>query len=232
MIKQGSAVFKTSTLKFLRELDKNNNRDWFEANKHRYESDVREPALAYIEAMAPHLGKISGSFIASPKKVGGSLMRVYRDVRFSKDKTPYKTNIGIQFRHAAGKDVHAPGFYMHIEPSDVFIGAGIWRPDSSTLNNMRLHIDENQSEWKKISKAIAGKGFELQGESLKNPPRGYSADHPLIEDMKRKDFVAVKNLKGSMVSQADFVKETAKLFAAAKPLVRFICEANDLDFRV
>lgn len=223
-------MFKKSTIKFLRELEKNNNRDWFEANKHRYESDVREPALEYIEAMAPHLAKISGSFIASPKKVGGSLMRVYRDVRFSKDKTPYKTNIGIQFRHAAGKDVHAPGFYMHIEPSEVFVGAGIWRPDSATINNMRLHMDENQAEWKKISKAVKAKGFSMYGESLKRPPKGYSDDHPLLEDLKRKDFIATQGLKGAMVSQADFVKQTAKLFAGAKPLVEFICEATDLDF--
>lgn len=223
-------MFKTSTLKFLRELEKNNNREWFEANKHRYESDVREPALAYIEAMAPYLAKISGNFVASPKKAGGSLMRVYRDVRFSKDKTPYKTNIGIQFRHAAGKDVHAPGFYMHIEPSEVFIAAGIWRPDSATLNNMRLQMDENQAGWKKVSKAITAKGFAFHGDSLKKPPRGYSADHPLLEDMKRKDFIAVQNLKGSMVSKADFVQQSAKMFAATKPLVKYICEANDLDF--
>ena len=223
-------MFKKSTLKFLRELEKNNNRDWFEANKNRYESDVREPALAYIEAMAPQLARVSDHFIASPKKVGGSLMRVYRDVRFSKDKTPYKTNIGIQFRHTAGKDVHAPGFYMHIEPSQVFVGAGIWRPDSPTLNNMRLHIDENQAEWKKLSKAIKAKGFGLQGESLKRPPKGYNAEHPLLEDLKRKDFIAVQDLKTSMISDADFVKQSAKLFTAAKPLVRFICEANDLDY--
>lgn len=223
-------MFKKSTLKFLRELEKNNNRDWFEANKHRYETDVREPALEYIEAMALYLAKISGSFIASPKKVGGSLMRVYRDVRFSKDKTPYKTNIGIQFRHSAGKDVHAPGFYLHIEPSQVFVGAGIWRPDSATINNMRLHMDENQSEWKKITKAIKAKGYALQGESLKKPPRGYSADHPLLEDLKRKDFIAVQDLKASMISEADFVKQSARLFASAKPLVGFICEGCDLEF--
>ncbi len=223
-------MFKKSTLKFLRELEKNNNRDWFEANKHRYESDVREPALDYIEAMAPRLAKISDHFIASPKKVGGSLMRVYRDVRFSKDKIPYKTNIGIQFRHSAGKDVHAPGFYMHIEPSEVFVGAGIWRPDGATLNNVRLHIDESQADWKKIVKVINAKGFALSGDSLKRPPKGYSAEHPLLEDLKRKDFIAIQSLKTSMVSQDDFVKETAKLFAASKPLVRFICEACDLDF--
>ncbi len=223
-------MFSRNTVKFLRELENNNHRDWFEANKHRYESDVREPALAYIEAMAPHLAKVSDAFVASPKKVGGSLMRVYRDVRFSKDKTPYKTNIGIQFRHVAGKDVHAPGFYLHIEPSNAFMGAGIWRPDSATLNNMRMHMDDNQAEWKKIVSALSRKGFEQYGESLKKPPRGYTADHPLIVDLKRKDFIATHSIKMSDVTKKDFVKYSASLFAATKSLVRFICEANDLDY--
>ncbi len=223
-------MFSKATIRFLKELEKNNNRDWFEANKTRYESDVREPALAYIEAMAPHLGKISGSFIASPKKVGGSLMRVYRDVRFSKDKTPYKTNIGIQFRHTAGKDVHAPGFYLHIEPSEVFMGAGIWRPDSTTVNHTRMHMDDNQAQWKRMVKGLTGKGFELHGEKLKRPPRGYSDDHPLIEDLKRKDFIVTQSLKEYKVTDKDFVKYSAGLFASTKSFVRFICEANDLDF--
>jgi uncharacterized protein (TIGR02453 family) len=223
-------MFTRDTVRFLRELEKNNNRDWFEANKHRYESDVREPALAYIEAMAPPLAKISSAFVASPKKVGGSLMRVYRDIRFSKDKTPYKTNIGIQFRHVAGKDVHAPGFYLHIEPASVFMGAGIWRPDSTTVNNMRMHMDDNQAEWKRIVSALKRRGFELHGESLKKPPRGYPADHPLIEDLKRKDFIATQDIKIAEVSKKDFVKHTAGLFASCKNFVRFICEANDLDY--
>jgi len=223
-------MFTNQTFKFLKELEKNNNRDWFEANKHRYEEYVREPALAYIEAMAPHLTKISNHFVASPKKVGGSLMRIYRDVRFSKDKTPYKTNIGIQFRHSAGKDVHAPGFYMHIESKEVFVGSGMWRPDSQTVNNMRLHMDENRTDWKKITRQLTKKGFELHGESLKRPPRGYDAEHPLLEDLKRKDFIAIQNLKSALVKDKQFVKESAALFASTKSFVQFICEANDLDF--
>lgn len=223
-------MFTKKTFTFLRDLEKNNNRDWFEANKHHYEEFVREPSLAYIEAMAPHLKKISPHFIASPKKVGGSLMRIYRDVRFSKDKTPYKTNIGIQFRHSAGKDVHAPGFYLHIENSEVFVGAGIWRPDSATVSNVRLHMDENQADWKKITKKLYSKGFELHGESLKKAPRGYDPEHPLLEDLKRKDFIAVQNLKAALVTEKDFVRKSAALFASAGPLVHFICDSNDLDF--
>jgi uncharacterized protein (TIGR02453 family) len=223
-------VFSSQTLEFLGQLRANNNRDWFEANKPRYESDVREPALAYIEAMAPHLAKISGSFLASPKKVGGSLMRVYRDVRFSKDKTPYKTNIGIQFRHVAGKDVHAPGFYLHIDPDEVFLGAGIWRPDNPTLQQMRLLIDDDQPRWRKLTKKLVTRGYNFGGESLKRPPKGYDNDHPLIEDLKRKDFIAVLNLDHAAVPKKDFLKVTAKHFAAAGELVEFICNASDLDF--
>ena len=117
--------FRDETIKFLNELAANNNREWFAVNKHRYESLVVDRTFAFIIAMGDELRKISSHFEAIPKKQGGSLMRVYRDTRFSKDKTPYKTNIGIQFRHEAGRDVHAPGYYMHIEPGDVFVGAGL-----------------------------------------------------------------------------------------------------------
>ncbi len=224
-------MFTKKTLTFLKELDKNNNRDWFAENKHRYENDVRTPALEYIEAMAPAFDRISPYFEAKAKKVGGSLMRVYRDTRFGKDKTPYKTNIGIHFRHVRAKDVHAPGFYLHIEPGDVFVGAGIWRPESSTLKAVRQLIDEHPKEWQALNRKISAKaGFSLSGDSLKRPPKGYDKEHPLIEDLKRKDFMAIANLRMTSVYKADFHKETAKLFKAASPLVKFICEADDLMF--
>lgn len=224
-------MFNRKTVAFLKTLSENNNRDWFNENKQRYEDEVRVPALDYIESMGQHMAKISPHFIVSAKKVGGSLMRVHKDIRFSKDKTPYKTNIGIHFKHARGKDVHAPGFYLHIEPGEVFIGAGIWRPESSTLKNVRTLIDEYPDEWKKLSTKITDKGgFHLAGESLKRPPLGFAKDHSFIEDLKRKDFIAVQNLKVSSVYAKDFEKNTAKLFKAASPLVEFICNADDLAF--
>jgi len=224
-------MFSRKTLKFLKALEQNNNREWFTDNKQRYEDEVRTPALDYIESMSQHMARISPHFIVSAKKVGGSLMRVHRDVRFSKDKTPYKTNIGIHFKHARGKDVHAPGFYLHIEPGDVFIGAGIWRPESGTLKNVRTLIDEYPSEWIKISKKVTGKGgFLFGGDSLKRPPSGFAKDHPLIDDLKRKDFIAVQNLRVSDVYAKDFNKSTAKLFKTASPFVKFICDADDLPF--
>lgn len=224
-------MFSKKTIAFLRELAKNNNKQWFDLNRQRYEDEVRTPALNYIESMAQPIHKISPHMIVSAKKVGGSMMRVHKDIRFSKDKTPYKTNVGIQFKHERGKDVHAPGFYLHIEPDSVFIGAGIWRPENSTLRNVRLLIDENQAQWKRLSKKLVNKdGFELHGDSLKRQPAGFSADHPLIEDLKRKDFIAVQNLRVSQIYGKDFTRDTAALFKRAAPLIRFICEADDLAF--
>lgn len=224
-------MFNHRTVKFLKALERNNNREWFADNKQRYEDEVRTPALDYIESMSQHMARISPHFIVSARKVGGSLMRIHKDIRFSKDKTPYKTNIGVHFKHARGKDVHAPGFYLHIEPGDVFVGAGIWRPESSTLKNVRTLMDEYPKEWKQLASRITGKdGFQFGGDSLKRPPVGFTKDHPLIDDLKRKDFIAIQNLEASDICEKDFEKRTAKLFAAASPLVKFICDADDLPF--
>ena len=222
-------MFTARTFKFLKELKQNNNREWFQDNKERYEDEVRTPALTYIENMGVPLGKISPHFIASAKKSGGSMMRPYRDIRFGKDKTPYKTNVGIQFRHAAGKDVHAPGFYLHIEPGDCFIAAGIYHPDTPTLGKVRMLIDEYPKEWTKISRKVvsAKTGFSFHGESLKRPPRGFSEDHPLIHDLKRKHFIAVKPLTQKQITATTIIKDTTALFRTTAPLVEFVCDACD-----
>ena len=147
--------FPLEMLRFLNELSAHNNRSWFQANKSRYEEHLLEPSLAFIAAMVDPLAKISPHFRAVPKRMGGSLMRIYRDVRFAKDKRPYKTNVGIQFRHETGKDVHAPGFYFHIDPDEVFVGAGIWHPDSKTLGKIRKAI-EQQTGLKTIPQIYVG----------------------------------------------------------------------------
>ena len=133
-------MFSKSTFKFLDQLAANNKRVWFEENKPRYEALVREPALEFIEAMAPALHTFAPHFRADSRKMGGSLMRVYRDARFSRDKTPYKTNIGIQFRHELGKDVHAPGFYVHIASTECFLAVGCWHPEPDALGRIRDFI--------------------------------------------------------------------------------------------
>lgn len=224
-------AFGHATLRFLEEIAAHNERTWFQANKHRYEADVLEPALGYIETMGPRIERISGHFVAIPKRVGGSLMRIYRDMRFSHDKTPYKTNIGIQFRHERGKDVHAPGFYVHVEPGRCFLGAGIWRPESSALAAIRARIVEKPNAWKNASgDGRFQKRFEFGGQQLTRPPRGFAADLPFIEDIKRKDFIASCPLDDEEVIAGEFADLTADRFAAAAPLMAFLCRALELQF--
>lgn len=223
--------FTQASFDFLSQLSSNNNRQWFADNKHRYEETIRTPALEFITAMADELAIISPHFLAVAKKVGGSLMRIHRDMRFSKDKCPYKTNIGIQFRHEMGKDVHAPGFYVHIEPEECFVGVGIWRPDSSALGKIRDAIVENGDTWLAASgDKQFNKKFALSGESLTNPPRGYAKDHPLLDDLKRKDFIAICNLNDTSISSARFKKQVVERFEAAAPYMKFLCKALELRY--
>lgn len=224
-------MFSTSTFSFLDELAANNNRAWFEENKSRYEALVREPALDFIEAMEPALKSFAPSFRAEPRKVGGSLMRVFRDTRFSRDKTPYKTNIGIQFRHAFGKDVHAPGFYVHIASDECFFGAGCWHPEADALGKIRDLVAQKPEQWLTVrdNKKFTAQ-WELWGERLTRPPRGYAADHPAIEDIKRKDFVALTPLSIKEVTGTGLVKLAEKRFTEAAPFMKFLCVALDVPY--
>jgi uncharacterized protein (TIGR02453 family) len=158
-------------------------------------------------------------------------MRVYRDTRFSKDKTPYKTNIGIQFRHERGKDVHAPGFYVHIANDECFLGVGIWRPDSKSLGKIRDSIVVNPNGWVKARDAKPfSSSFMLDGDSLKTSPRGFSVEHPLIDDLRRKDFIAIKSVTKTQLLSNTFIVETVKSFSSAKSFMSYLCQALNLQF--
>jgi uncharacterized protein (TIGR02453 family) len=223
--------FEPTIIQFLEELAENNNRPWFQENKRRYESEVREPSLAFIRAFKPRLKKISPYFLASDQRVGGSLMRVYRDTRFAKDGAPYKTNVGIQFRHEFGKDVHAPGFYVHIEPGECFLAVGVWRPDPASLNRIRQEIVERPDRWRRAASDREFRAhFELEGGSLKRPPRGFPADHPLMEDLKRTDFVGLCQLTERNVLARNYLERVASAFAASRPFMRFLCDALRVPF--
>ncbi|MCG7959428.1 MAG: DUF2461 domain-containing protein [Candidatus Thiodiazotropha taylori] len=223
--------FPKQTLPFLKKLGRNNQREWFNEHKKEYETYVREPAFAFIEEMAPKLKALSDHFHAIAKKSGGSLMRVYRDTRFSKDKTPYKTNIGIQFRHQLGKDVHAPGFYLHIENGGCFIGAGIWHPESKTLGKIRNFIADNPASWSALKEQTDfSNQFELAGDSLKRAPKGFAPDHPLIEDLKRKDFIALKSFDCSQINRVDFADFVMDGFQSSDQLMRYLCTAVEVNY--
>jgi uncharacterized protein (TIGR02453 family) len=214
---------------FFQELKANNNRDWFQANKQRYESQVREPLLRFITDFGVRLAEISPHYVADARKSGGSLFRINRDIRFSKDKSPYKTASGIQFRHESGKDVHAPGFYLHLEPDSIFGGIGLWRPDTQTLNKIRDAIVEKPDRWQQIisDKSFTAR-FELSGDSLKRAPKGYDPDHPLIEDLKRKDFIAATPFTEAEVCAPDFIDRFAESCRAGASFVQFLTTAIGL----
>jgi uncharacterized protein (TIGR02453 family) len=223
--------FEPETIKFLKDLKKNNNREWFNENKSRYEEQVLDVALHFIQSMQGPLKDLAPHFTAIPKRIGGSLMRVYRDTRFSKNKLPYKTNIGIQFRHEQAKSVHAPGYYVHIDPDEVFLGAGMWMPEAAPLLGIRQRIADKPAEWQRAleNKAFA-RHFTLGGSSLTRPPRGFDKNHPMIEDIRRKSFIAVKNMKQEDALSPQFQRKVEAAFTAATPYMQFLCKSVGVQF--
>lgn len=226
-----TVYFTPALFKFLRDLKKNNSREWFQANRSRYEADVRNPLLDFIEDFAPHLAKLSPHFVASPRKTGGSMFRIHRDTRFSKDKTPYKTHAAAQFRHERARDAHVPAFYLHLEPGSVFAATGTWRPDSASAKMIRDAIAAKSTEWKR---ATGGKAIRamctFEGESLKRPPRGFDPEHPLINDLKRKDFLAVAAFSQGDACGADFLALFTRFCRAAGPYTAFLTKALNLKY--
>ncbi len=223
--------FTKQTFTFLSALATNNSREWFEEHKRDYEDLVRKPALDFIADMGNELPAISKHFRAVPKKVGGSLLRIQRNLRFSRDKTPYKINIGMHFRHEIGKDIHAPGYYLHIEPGECFVAIGLWHPEPDVLFRVREAILKNGDQWVKARDDKAFRQhYSLKGDALVNAPRGYAKDHPLVEDLKRKDFIAMAPLSKAEVTSGNLRALVAERFRQASPYMRFLCAALDLQF--
>lgn len=224
----GRAVFE-----FLRELDANNNKPWWEENKQRYVDVIREPALDLIAHFGERLGEISPHFTADTRINGGSLMRPYRDMRFSNG-APYKTNVGIQFRHEAGKDVHAPGFYIHIEPGQSFAGVGLWHPETAVARAIRQAINDDPGGW---GEAAHSSSFtdtwalaQHDDDRLKRVPKELGPDHPYPDDLRLRSFTAGARLTQRAVTSNDFGDELLNSFRKAAPYTRFLCEAIGVRF--
>jgi uncharacterized protein (TIGR02453 family) len=230
-MKDNATYFGPKFFRFFRELSANNRREWFQANKSRFESEVRAPMIHFISDFAPHLRAISRHYYADPSPVGGSMFRIYRDIRFSKDKSPYKTSAGIFFHHLAGREkgIGTPGFYLHLSPGEVFIGAGMWHPESQSLAKIRDAIVARPEKWKR---AISDRRFRatcrLSGETLQRPPKGYDPAHPFIEDLKRKDFVTMVDMKEKDAGAPDFMDKFVSSSKAVIPFMRFLTEAIGL----
>ncbi len=223
--------FGPDLFQFLRDLKRNNNREWFQRNKDRYEAGARDPVLRFIADVGPRIKALSPHFVADASPVGGSMMRIYRDIRFSKDKTPYKTAVGIHFWHAKGKEGATPALYLRLEPENSSAGTGIWRPEPRALKRIRDAIVDEPRKWEQ---ATSGRelrsGCGMVGESLKRPPRGYDPDHPFIEDIKRRDFAISMPLRDGQVCSPEFVETLLEAFRASAPFTKFLTLAVGLPF--
>ncbi len=230
----GTKYFTKGVFDFLKELEANNNKPWWEKNKTRYVETIREPALDFVEDFGKQINEISPHFTADTRVNGGSLMRPYRDVRFSKDKTPYKTNVGIQFRHASGKDVHAPGFYLHLAPGESFAGVGMWTPEPKVARQIRQAINDDPAGWKKAAHykrfTDTWKIGEGDDNRLKRIPKELDEGHPFPDDLRLKSFTAGGRLSQKLVTSPDFGSDLAKRYRAAADYTRFLCEAIGVPF--
>jgi uncharacterized protein (TIGR02453 family) len=219
--------FSPKLFKFLRDLKHHNERAWFQANKARYIAEVQQPMLRFIADFATPLRKRAPAFEADARPVGGSMFRIYRDTRFARDKTPYKTHASAHFRHRqTSKDVHGPGFYFHLEPGECFIGGGLWLPEPPLLKKVRDAIAYGEADWRKVRRKVA----EIEGEALVRPPQGYDPAHPFIDDLKKKSFFASVMFREGDVCAADFIGRCADACTSIKPLMRFLTEAAELDW--
>ena len=206
------------SLQFFTEIQKNNNKPWFEKNKPRYET-VAENFLAFINEFLPLIRKIEPIHEKDLKKYAS---RIYRDIRFSKDKSPYKNHISGLIERAA--DHKKCPLYIHIQPGASFIAGGVWQPEPELLKNVRQEIDYNSFELNKIinKKSFTNCFGKVEGESLVRPPKGYEPDNPNIELLKLKQYIVKKNFTDEEVTSPNFAKNIAAAYKETLPFFKFM----------
>ncbi|HTX19781.1 MAG TPA: DUF2461 domain-containing protein [Bacteroidota bacterium] len=217
--------FPKEGIAFLRQLKRNNNREWFESHKAVYEEEVKFPMQCLIASLHPYFESFGPAFDVNPKR---SLFRIYRDIRFSKDKTPYKTHVAAHFVvRGTAKGTEGSGYYVHIEPGEIYVGGGIYMPDGDQLKKIRKAISERDDEFLSIVKnrKFAKLFGKIEGDALKRIPQGYEEGHPMSEWLKLKQFFVGVDWKEERCRKAGFVKDVADVFATASPLVEFLNEA-------
>ncbi|NOT46638.1 MAG: DUF2461 domain-containing protein [Acidobacteria bacterium] len=211
------------TLDFLRKLEKNNNREWFTANKKLFE-DANNNIIALTDLLIGKIAKFDPAVAGLDPK--SCVFRIYRDVRFAKDKSPYKTNLGA-FIAAGGRKAMAPGYYFHVQPGMLFSAAGKHMPDSTELLKIRNAVAANTKEFRKIveAKKFADRFGPLHGDRLSRPPKGFAADHEAVEYLKLKSFTVGEEFKEKDALSADYAKTLADSFKASFPLIEFLRKA-------
>lgn len=217
-----TAYFPDALFDFLKRLKRNNKREWFQRHKDEYELLVKQPALRFISEFAGPLYEITPHLAANPKS---SLFRIYRDTRFSHDKRPYKTHLAMRFSHA-GRDVHSPGFYLHIEPDGCFAAAGLWHPEPPVLLKVRSAIVARPEEWRKVRKLLNWD----DANKLSRPPRGFPCNHEFVDDLKLRDLGTAVDFTDKQVCSPKFMETFAGACRSMSPLARFLSSALGLKF--
>ena len=216
--------FTPSGIRFLRDLKRNNKRDWFQPRKEQYESLLRAPMLAVIEQLAIDFRKFAPDLSAGPK----SLFRIYRDTRFSDDKTPYKTHVAAVFPHKNLAKLGGGVLYLQVTPSSVWAGGGIYRPETSVLQAEREHIASSLRRFRTIVESPAFRrvlGALEGGEKLQRVPRGFPPDHPAAEYLKYRMFIAGREFPAIFATSPRFYPGVVNVFRHVTPLLRFLNEA-------
>jgi uncharacterized protein (TIGR02453 family) len=227
-----ATYFTDKSFRFLRNLARHNERAWFLAHKADYEAHVREPFQRLLIDLQPALLEVSPHYRSEPKGVGGSLFRIHRDTRFSGDKTPYKNWQGARLFHERHKQMPAPSYYLHLQPGNCFIAGGIWHPEPDALRRIRHFIVDNPASWKQAAHAPAfRKRYDLESEDLlSRPPRGFDPEFEFIEDLKHRNFVAVRGLDDATLTRPRLLPVLAKDLQAMAPFMDYLCAALDLEF--
>lgn len=226
------AYFSEASFKFLRDLARHNDREWFNTHKNRYETHVREPFRRLLLDLQPALTEISPHYRADAKTVGGSLFRIHRDTRFSNNKAPYKTWQGARLFHERSRNVEAPGYYIHLQPGNCFVAAGLWHPSPDSLRRIRHFILDNPAGWARA--AHDGKfrrRYKLDDdEMLTRMPRGFPPEFEHADDLRRKNFVALRNIDDATMTGSRLRNVLEKDLAGLAPLLDYLCAALDLEF--
>ncbi|KAF1687775.1 TIGR02453 family protein [Pseudoxanthomonas broegbernensis] len=224
--------FSDASFKFLRGLARHNDKAWFQAHRQDYETHVRQPFLRLIADLQPALAAVSPHYRADPRLVGGSLFRIHRDVRYSGDKSPYKPWQGARLFHERRREVPAPSFYLHLQPGNSFVGAGLWHPEPPTQRRVRQFILDNPGTWRKAAHAPAlRRRYSLDdGDMLVRPPRGFPADFAFIDDLRHRNWVLLRPLDDAAMTRPGLRKSVEADLVALAPFVDYLCAALDLEF--
>jgi uncharacterized protein (TIGR02453 family) len=217
----GFAGFPPEGMTFLRSLKKHNTREWFQPRKEIYEEKVKGPMLELVTALMQRLADFAPDYVADPNK---AIYRVYRDTRFSKDKTPYKTHIAAVFKHRDLEKHSGAGFYFSVAPDEIEVGGGVYMPMPEHLLAIRNYLAENHEEFRRIAAARDVRRLfgEVTGDSLSRVPKGFAADHPAADLLRMKQFLLFRTLEASLATTPKLFREVVSRFEAMSPFLEFL----------